>query len=64
MIDRKSNQVVHGKKGRESVEQIWIMEYDGTAWKLDDIQQGDLSLAYAKLKNLIPASVEERIKAF
>ncbi|MBR9846873.1 MAG: hypothetical protein GYB35_12565 [Algicola sp.] len=54
LIDRDSRRIVKGKNGYNSEEKIWIMEYTEGKWLLDDIRDGDLSLQFAKLENVIP----------
>ncbi|MFK7781837.1 hypothetical protein [Psychroserpens sp.] len=61
LIDRDSRRIVKGKNGYNSEEKIWIMEYSNKKWLLDDIRDGDLSLQFAKLKNVIPESISEGI---
>ena len=43
--------------GMDEEEKIWVMEYTNGQWVLDDIQDGQLSLAFAKTKNIIPANI-------
>lgn len=54
LVNRDTRQVVYGKKGFNDEEKIWIMEYTEGKWLLDDIREGDLSLAFAKMPNVIP----------
>lgn len=57
LVDRTTGQVVQGTKGFDSEEKIWIMEYTEGKWLLDDIRDGQLSLAFAKMKNVVPETV-------
>jgi hypothetical protein len=54
LIDRDTKKVVYGKKGYQNEEHIWIMEYTEGKWLLDEIRDGSLSLAFAKMGNIIP----------
>ena len=54
LVNRDTRKVVEGKKGFEHDEKIWILEYSEGKWLLDDIRDGKLSLAFAKLENVIP----------
>ena len=54
LIDRDSKKVVVGKKGINSEEKIWVMEYTDGKWLLDDIKESTMSLAFAKTKNVLP----------
>ncbi len=54
LIDRDTRKVVEGKSGFSDEENIWIMEYTEGKWVLDDIRDGSLSLAFAKLENVVP----------
>ncbi|WP_299336370.1 hypothetical protein [uncultured Psychroserpens sp.] len=57
LIDRDTRRPVIGKKGYSDEEKIWIMEYTEGKWLLDDIRDGDMSLQFAKLDNIIPESI-------
>lgn len=54
LMERATGKIVQGKKGYADEERIWVMEYTNGEWKLDDIQEGSLSLAFIKTKNVIP----------
>lgn len=54
LIDRETRRVIQGKRGFEHEEKVWIMEYSNGKWLLDDIRDGKFSLAFAKLKNVVP----------
>lgn len=52
--DRDTHRIVKGKNEYGDEEHIWIMEYTEGKWLLDDIREGTFSLAFAKLKNVMP----------
>ena len=52
--DRTTNQIIEGKNEYGDEEKIWILEYTNGKWLLDDIREGKFSLAFAKLKNVVP----------
>jgi hypothetical protein len=55
--DKDTNKIVQGSNKFDDEEKIWIMEYTNGNWLLDDIQDGQLSLAFAKTKNIIPTNL-------
>lgn len=57
LIHRETKKVVEGKRGFGDEEKIWIMEYANGQWKLDDIQEGSMSLAFARTENSIPEHI-------
>ncbi|WP_204345770.1 hypothetical protein [Psychroserpens algicola] len=61
LIDRDTKRPVKGKRGFNDEEKIWIMEYTERKWLLDDIRDGDLSLQFAKLKNIIPEGLGNQV---
>ncbi|MCK8479714.1 hypothetical protein [Psychroserpens algicola] len=61
LIDRDTKRPVKGKRGFNDEEKIWIMEYTEGKWLLDDIRDGDLSLQFAKLKNIIPEDLGNQV---
>jgi hypothetical protein len=63
LMDRQSRKVVEGSTGYQEVEKVWIMEYENGTWILDDIREGTMSLAFAKLGNIVPASIEAKLHA-
>lgn len=63
LMDRQSRKVVEGSAGYQEVEKVWIMEYDNGTWILDDIREGTMSLAFAKLGNIVPAAIEEKLNS-
>ena len=59
LVDRTTHKIVEGKDGYDDEEKVWIFEYTDGEWLLDDIREGDLTLAFAKLENIIPAELPE-----
>ncbi|WP_299315118.1 hypothetical protein [uncultured Aquimarina sp.] len=57
LINKDTQKVIEGKRGFQDESHIWVMEYTEGRWLLDDIRNGDLSLAFAKMENLIPENV-------
>lgn len=55
--NRSTGNVVEGRPGYSDEEIVWVLEYTGEKWVLDDIQPNNLTLAFAKLKNQIPEVV-------
>lgn len=57
LMHRETKKVVEGRRGYDEEEKIWIMEYNEGKWLVDDIQEGSMSLAFARTKNDIPKTV-------
>lgn len=57
MLDKDTNKIVQGSSKFDDEDKIWVMEYTNGSWLLDDIQDGQLSLAFAKTKNIIPTNL-------
>ncbi len=57
LIDRTTRKVVYGKPGFDSEEKIWVMEYNAGNWVLDNIEDGAMSLAFARTPNYIPSGL-------
>jgi hypothetical protein len=55
--ERDSDTIVQGKKGYETLEYVWFLEYTEGKWLLDDIQEGNLSLQIAKIPDVIPSGL-------
>ena len=55
--NKDTNKIVQGSSKFDDEEKIWVMEYTDGNWVLDDIQDGQLSLAFAKTKNVIPTNL-------
>lgn len=54
LIDNQTRQIVEGSRGYQEVEKVWIFELTDGKWLLDDIRDGSLSMAFAKMKNSLP----------
>ena len=54
LMDRDTQKVVQGNKGYQNLEYIWMFQYTDGKWLLDDIQEGNLSLQFAKLEDVVP----------
>ena len=52
--DRSSGKVVEGSKRYKDVETIWTFTMEDGEWKVSDIEEGNMSLAYAKLVKELP----------
>lgn len=53
--DVKSGKIVEGSKKYKVVETIWSLTMDNGQWKVSDIEDESMSLAYAKLVKDLPA---------
>jgi hypothetical protein len=53
--ERASGKLVEGKKGYQDVESVWSFELQNGAWRVANIEEGSLTLAYAQLANELPA---------
>lgn len=61
LVDRTTHKIVKGSSNYDDEERIWVFEYTEGKWLLDDIHEGDLSLAFAKLENIIPTGLPNPI---
>lgn len=52
--ERSSGKVVEGSKKYKEVETIWSLTLQNGEWKVSDIEEGSMSLAYAKLTRELP----------
>lgn len=52
--NRTSGEVVEGSKRFKEVETIWSFTLENGEWKVSDIEEGDMSIAYAKLVKELP----------
>lgn len=52
--DRNTDKVVEGNKRYKDVETIWSFTLESGQWKVSDIEEGSMSLAYAKLAKELP----------
>ncbi|WP_027392642.1 hypothetical protein [Aquimarina latercula] len=57
LINRDTQKIIEGNRGYQNESHIWVMEYTDGKWLLDDIKDSDLSLAFAKMENMIPENV-------
>lgn len=57
LMERDTQKIVQGAKGYQNLEYIWMFEYTAGKWLLDDIKEGNLSLQFAKLKDVIPEHI-------
>lgn len=57
LIDRDTNKVVQGKKGFDSEEYVWFLEYNEGKWLLNNIQKGGISFQVAKMPMIVPHSL-------
>ena len=52
--DRNTGKVVEGSKRYKEVETIWSFTMENGAWKVSDIEEANMSIAYAKLFKDLP----------
>ncbi|MFT5778379.1 MAG: hypothetical protein ACI837_001335 [Crocinitomicaceae bacterium] len=62
LVERTTGKIVYGRRGYQEEEKIWILEYTDGQWLLDDIREGNLSLAFAKMSNSIPVNLPKPIQ--
>lgn len=55
--DRETGKIVQGKEGFQELDYVWFLEYTEGKWLLDDIQEGTMSLSFARSKDIIPQSI-------
>jgi hypothetical protein len=60
--ERESGKVVEGSKKYKDVETIWSFTMEDGQWKVSDIDEGSMSLAYAKLVKDLP-KIEDTVVA-
>jgi hypothetical protein len=53
--DRESGKVVEGSKRFKEVETVWSFTLEDGMWKVSDIEEGSMSLAYARVARELPA---------
>ncbi len=58
LFDKDYNKVVEGKKGYDDVTTVWTLAMHDGKWKVDNIEQEEVTLLYAKMPNIIPASLQ------
>ena len=61
LLNRSSGKVVEGSKRFKDVETIWSFIMDDGQWKVSDIEDGAMSMAYAKLVSDLP-DIETTVK--
>ena len=54
LVERNSGKVVEGSKRYKNVETVWSFTMEGGQWKVSDIEEGSMSMAYAKLASGLP----------
>ncbi|MGB1465491.1 MAG: Tim44 domain-containing protein [Alcanivorax nanhaiticus] len=54
LAKRDGGKVVEGSKRFKEVETVWSFSMEGGEWKVSDIEEGGVSLAYAKLIRDLP----------
>lgn len=52
--DIKTKKIVEGSKQYKEVETVWSFTLENGVWKVSDIEEGNMSLAYAKLVKDLP----------
>jgi hypothetical protein len=52
--ERATGKVVEGSKKLKEVETVWSFTLENGAWKVSDIEEGSMSLAYARLTGELP----------
>lgn len=52
--NRKTGEVVEGSKRYKEVETVWSFSMVEGVWKVSDIEEGSMSLAYAKMTTELP----------
>lgn len=64
--DRNTGKVVEGSKNYKEVETIWSFTLDNGCWKVSDIEEDTMSLAYAKMVRELPnieSTIVDEIRA-
>jgi hypothetical protein len=57
LAERSTGKVVQGKEGFAEVETVWTFVFEGGRWVVANIEEGAMSLQYAKLLNEVPETV-------
>lgn len=52
--ERNSDKIIEGSKKYKDVETVWSFTLEDGQWKVSDIEEGSMSLAYAKLTSELP----------
>lgn len=53
--ERSTGKVVEGSKRYKEVETVWSFTLEDGVWKVSDIEEGSMSLAYARMARELPA---------
>jgi hypothetical protein len=61
LVNRTTHKIIKGNSAYDDEEKVWIFEYTDGKWLLDDIREGDLTLAFAKLENIIPTDLPSAV---
>jgi hypothetical protein len=59
LMERDSQRVVEGKKGYTDAEFMWTFAFERGQWVVAMIEEGSLSLAYARLGNEVPETLPQ-----
>jgi hypothetical protein len=54
LAERTTGKIVEGAKGYEDSEHVWTFELREGKWVVANIEEGSMSLSYAKLKSEVP----------
>ncbi len=52
--NRDSRRVVEGKEGFRDNETVWTLVLANGKWKVDNIEQSEMTIQYAKMENIVP----------
>ena len=52
--DKSTKKIVEGKVGYKDVETVWTISLNEGNWKVDNIEQSEMTLRYAKMENILP----------
>ncbi len=59
-----TQKIVKGEDKAGSLETLWTFLWDGERWLLDRIEEGTLSLEYAKIANIVPEVLNAPTSAY
>lgn len=60
LAERASGKIVEGAKGYADTEHVWTFELKHGKWVVANIEEGSMSLSYAKLPSEVPAALSGR----
>jgi hypothetical protein len=63
LAERATGKIVEGAKGFEDTEHVWTFELREGKWVVANIEEGSMSLNYAKLKSELPEDLRPRATA-